>query len=77
VAQVPEPEPLPPPGTPAHALLSKLPADLHPVVRAVYLDGLTTLKIVPVSAALFSLNFTKRKTSGPSDQDAEGFYRRI
>ncbi|HNJ97876.1 MAG TPA: sigma factor-like helix-turn-helix DNA-binding protein [Ilumatobacteraceae bacterium] len=42
VAQVPEPEPLPPPGTPAHALLSKLPADLHPVVRAVYLDGLTT-----------------------------------
>lgn len=42
VAEVPEPEPLPPPGTPAHALLSRLPADLHPVVRAVYLDGLTT-----------------------------------
>ncbi len=42
VAEVPEPEPLPPPGTPAHALLSRLPADLHAVVRAVYLDGLTT-----------------------------------
>ena len=42
VATVPEPEPLPPPGTPAHSLLSRLPADLHPVVRAVYLDGLTT-----------------------------------
>lgn len=35
-------QPLPPPGTPAHALLSRLPADLHPVVRAVYLDGRTT-----------------------------------
>jgi RNA polymerase sigma-70 factor (ECF subfamily) len=42
VAEIPEPEPLPPPGTPAHALLSRLPAELHPVVRAVYLDGLTT-----------------------------------
>jgi RNA polymerase sigma-70 factor (ECF subfamily) len=39
---VPEPEPLPPPGTPAHDLLSRLPADLHQVVTAVYLDGLTT-----------------------------------
>lgn len=42
VADVPEPEPLPPPGTPAFDLLSRLPADLHDVVRAVYLDGLTT-----------------------------------
>jgi RNA polymerase sigma-70 factor (ECF subfamily) len=42
VASLPEPEPLPPPGTPAHALLSRLPPDLHDVVRAVYLDGLTT-----------------------------------
>lgn len=42
MATLPEPEPLPPPGTPAHALLSRLPSDLHDVVRAVYLDGLTT-----------------------------------
>ena len=42
MAELPEPEPLPPPGTPAHALLSQLPAELHSVVRAVYLDGLTT-----------------------------------
>ncbi len=42
MAELPEPEPLPPPGTPAFALLSRLPADLHSVVRAVYLDGLTT-----------------------------------
>lgn len=42
VASLPEPEPLPAPGTPAHALLSRLPPDLHDVVRAVYLDGLTT-----------------------------------
>lgn len=42
MANLPEPEPLPAPGTPAHALLGGLPADLHDVVRAVYLDGLTT-----------------------------------
>ena len=42
VAIVPEPDPLPPPGTPAYDLLSRLPADLHAVVQAVYLDGLTT-----------------------------------
>lgn len=37
-----EPEPLPAPGTPAYSLLSSLPNDLHAVVAAVYLDGLTT-----------------------------------
>lgn len=42
MAALPEPEPLPPPGTPDHALLSRLPTELHSVVRAVYLDGLTT-----------------------------------
>lgn len=42
LAVLPEPEPLPPPGTPAYSLLSTLPAELHPVVEAVYLDGLTT-----------------------------------
>lgn len=42
VAALPEPEPLPPPGTPTHDLLSRLPAELHAVVRAVYVDGLTT-----------------------------------
>jgi RNA polymerase sigma-70 factor (ECF subfamily) len=42
MATVPEPEPLPAPTTPAHTLLGGLPADLHDVVRAVYLDGLTT-----------------------------------
>ena len=42
VALVPEPQPLPPPGTPEFDLLSRLPADLHAVVQAVYLDGLTT-----------------------------------
>ena len=41
-ATLPEPEPLPPPGTPVYQLLAGLPADLHPVVRAVYVDGLTT-----------------------------------
>jgi RNA polymerase sigma-70 factor, ECF subfamily len=33
---------LPPPGSRAHDLLSRLPADLHGVTRAVYLDELTT-----------------------------------
>jgi len=42
IAEVPEPEPLPPPGTPTYALLSRLPAELHGVVQAVYVDGLTT-----------------------------------
>jgi RNA polymerase sigma-70 factor, ECF subfamily len=42
IAQVPEPEPLPPPGTPTYELLSRLPAALHSVVQAVYVDGLTT-----------------------------------
>lgn len=42
MAAVPEPEPLPPPGTPTYDLLSRLPADLHSVVQAVYVDGLTT-----------------------------------
>jgi RNA polymerase sigma-70 factor (ECF subfamily) len=42
MAVLPEPEPLPPPGTPTYDLLSRLPPDLHPVVRAVYVDGLTT-----------------------------------
>lgn len=42
VATVPEPEPLPAPGTPEFDLVANLPADLHAVVRAVYLDGLTT-----------------------------------
>ncbi len=51
VAQLPEPEPLPPPGTPAHELLGRLPADLHDVVRAVYLDGLTTSE----AAVLFGI----------------------
>lgn len=37
-----DPEPLPPPGSFAHELLSRLPPDLHAVVQAVYLDGLTT-----------------------------------
>ena len=41
-ATLPEPEPLPPPGTPVYDLLSRLPADLHAVVQAVYVDGLTT-----------------------------------
>ena len=41
-ATLPEPEPLPPPGTPTYDLLSRLPAELHAVVQAVYLDGLTT-----------------------------------
>ena len=41
-ATLPEPEPLPAPGTRAHDLLGRLPAELHDVVRAVYLDGLTT-----------------------------------
>jgi RNA polymerase sigma-70 factor (ECF subfamily) len=41
-ATLPEPEPLPAPGTRAHDLLGGLPAELHDVVRAVYLDGLTT-----------------------------------
>ena len=35
-------EALPPPGTPVYDLLSRLPADLHAVVQAVYVDGLTT-----------------------------------
>jgi RNA polymerase sigma-70 factor (ECF subfamily) len=35
-------EPLPTPGSTAHHLLSQLPPDLHSVVTAVYLDGLTT-----------------------------------
>ncbi|MEQ1703116.1 MAG: RNA polymerase sigma factor [Ilumatobacteraceae bacterium] len=42
VAAVPEPEPLPPPGTPTYDLLSRLPAELHAVVQAVYVEGLTT-----------------------------------
>ena len=42
VETVPEPEPLPPPGTPTYDLLSRLPAELHSVVQAVYVDGLTT-----------------------------------
>lgn len=42
VAMVPEPEPLPAPGTPEFDLVANLPVDLHAVVRAVYLDGLTT-----------------------------------
>lgn len=42
IAVVPEPEPLPPPGTPTYDLLSRLPAELHSVVQAVYVDGLTT-----------------------------------
>ncbi len=51
MARLPEPEPLPPPGTPAHDLLGGLPADLHDVVRAVYLDGLTTSE----AAVLFGI----------------------
>ena len=42
VATVPEPEPLPAPGTRTYDLLSRLPADLHAVVSAVYIDQLTT-----------------------------------
>jgi RNA polymerase sigma-70 factor, ECF subfamily len=42
IATLPEPEPLPPPGTPTYHLLSHLPAELHSVVQAVYVDGLTT-----------------------------------
>lgn len=42
VATVPEPEPLPAPGTRAYDLLSRLPAELHAVVSAVYIDELTT-----------------------------------
>jgi RNA polymerase sigma-70 factor (ECF subfamily) len=42
VARVPEPEPLPAPGTRTYDLLSRLPADLHAVVSAVYIDELTT-----------------------------------
>lgn len=42
MATLPEPEPLPPPGTPTYDLLSRLPAELHSVVQAVYVDGLTT-----------------------------------
>jgi RNA polymerase sigma-70 factor, ECF subfamily len=41
-AHLPEPEPLPPPGTDAYELLARLPGELHQVVSAVYLDGLTT-----------------------------------
>jgi RNA polymerase sigma-70 factor (ECF subfamily) len=41
-SSLPEPEPLPPPGTPLYELVSRLPADLHAVVTAVYIDGLTT-----------------------------------
>ncbi|MDO8364535.1 MAG: RNA polymerase sigma factor, partial [Actinomycetota bacterium] len=42
LATIPEPEPLPPPGTAHYDLLSRMPAELHSVVAAVYLDGLTT-----------------------------------
>ncbi|MCE9622563.1 MAG: RNA polymerase sigma factor [Actinomycetia bacterium] len=42
VATMPEPEPLPAPGTRTYDLLSRLPADLHAVVSAVYIDELTT-----------------------------------
>ena len=42
MATLPEPEPLPAPGTRAYDLLSRLPADLHAVVSAVYIDELTT-----------------------------------
>lgn len=42
VEHLPEPAPLPPPGTPANELLRGLPAELQGVVEAVYLDGLTT-----------------------------------
>ena len=38
----PEPEPPPPAGTPAAELLAGLPADLHAVATAVYIDQLTT-----------------------------------
>jgi RNA polymerase sigma factor (sigma-70 family) len=45
-SQVPEPEPLPAPGTPMFELLARLrnglPPDLHSVVEAVHVDGLTT-----------------------------------
>ena len=37
-----EPEPLPAPGTRTYDLLSRLPAELHAVVSAVYIDELTT-----------------------------------
>ena len=39
---LPEPEPLPAPGTRTYDLLSRLPAELHAVVSAVYIDELTT-----------------------------------
>ena len=42
VERVPEPEPLPAPGTRTYDLLSRLPAELHAVVSAVYIDELTT-----------------------------------
>lgn len=42
MATLPEPEPLPPPGTPTYDLLSRLPTELHAVVQAVYVEGLTT-----------------------------------
>jgi len=42
LATLPEPEPLAAPGTRAYDLLSRLPADLHAVVSAVYIDQLTT-----------------------------------
>jgi RNA polymerase sigma-70 factor (ECF subfamily) len=41
-AMLPEPTPLPPPSTEVDELLAALPPDLHDVVEAVYLDGLTT-----------------------------------
>ena len=40
--QGPEPEALPAPGTRTYDLLSRLPAELHAVVNAVYIDELTT-----------------------------------
>jgi RNA polymerase sigma-70 factor, ECF subfamily len=42
MATLPEPDPPPEPGTRAFALVHQLPPDLHSVVTAVYLDGLTT-----------------------------------
>ncbi len=41
-ATLPEPEPLPAPGTRTYDLLSRLPAELHAVVSAVYIEELST-----------------------------------
>jgi RNA polymerase sigma-70 factor, ECF subfamily len=42
MATLPEPEPPPEPGSRAFQLVSQLPPELHSVVTAVYVDGLTT-----------------------------------